>query len=343
MKASLVGVHSVWKRLANGDRRRYHYAWRGGPRIKAEPDTNQFLAEYTRLCCEREDAPFQGCMAELIRGYMKSNKYTKKKDSTKEGYDLAIKAIEAEFFDMTTEKLVAHGTRGIFLEWRDEIAKKHPRKADLYMSVLQAILSNAVNHELIARHPLLKVDKVSDGTRRDMIWSEEEIARFKASAPEPLVRALMLGLWTGQRQGDLLALTWAGYDGKSIGLTQGKTGAFVRFKVADELKQILDDVARKNAQQKVPATTILTTNQGLPWASGFKSSWRKAVQKAKIEGLTYHDLRGTFVTLAHRNGTAIKDIAQVTGHTEKDAEAIIKKHYLVASTAVTNIESGKKL
>lgn len=345
MKVDLVGVHRVKKRLADGSVRVYHYAWRGGPSMTSDPESIEFVAEYVRLTRERPDAPFQGCMAEIIREYLKSPAYTSLKESTREGYDIAIASIETEFFAMTAKQICAPGSRLLFLQWRDEIAKTHPRKADLFMSVLKRILWFGMDREMIERHPLEKVEKISDGTRRDVIWTDDQIDLFRNGrkadgetaeikpAAEPLVRAMMLGLWTGQRQGDLLKLTWKAYDGYSIALRQSKTGAHVRVKVSDELKACLDAVKRGNA------VTILTNGQGKPWASGFKSSWRKAVEKAGITDRTFHDLRGTFVTLAYRNGSSIKEIAEVTGHSEKDAEGIIRKHYLVSSAAVEKIEA----
>ena len=340
MDIKLVGIHKVRNALAKGRGEAvYYYAWRGGPRIMADPDKdeNAFLAEYVRLMREKPNAPYAACMAEIIREYIKSPAYTGLKPSTREGYDLAIKAIEATFFDMPCRKIEAHGSRTIFLEWRDEIAATRPRTADLYMSVLKRILWFGFDREMISRHPLEKVEKVSDGTRRDMIWTDDDIARFKASASEPLVRAMMLAIWTGQRQGDLLKLTWKAYDGRSITLRQSKTNAHVRVKVSEELRAYLDAVKRADA------VTILTNGQGKPWATGFKSSWRKAVEKAGIEGKTFHDLRGTFVTLAYRSGASIKEIAEVSGHSEKDAESIIRKHYLVSSAAVEKIEKGTGL
>jgi integrase len=348
MKVDLVGIHHVKKILADGSKRDYYYAWRGGPAIKAEPFSDSFTAEYIKLTRNRPDAPHNGCMAEIIREYMKSPAYLGLKASTREGYDIAINAIELEFHDMPISDIAAVGTRKTFLEWRDEIAKNHARKADLFMSVLKRILWFGMDREMISRHPLEHVEKISDGTRRDVIWTDEEIDLFRNGrkgtggekdikpASEPLVRAMMLAMWTGQRQGDLLKLTWKAYDGQSIALRQSKTGAHVRVKVSKELKQILDNVDRGNA------VTILTNSQGQPWATGFKSSWRKAVEKAGIENRTFHDLRGTFVTLAYRNGTSIKEIAEVTGHSEKDAEGIIRKHYLVSSAAVESIENRNK-
>jgi len=164
MRVKLVGVHSVRKRLATGEFKTYHYAWRGGPAIKADPETDErkFTELYLQLTREREDAPYQGCMAEIVRGYVKSPHYKDLKPSTREGYDFAIKAIETEFYDMTAERIAAPGSRTLFLEWRDEMAETHPRKADLYMSVLQRLLWFALDREMIARHPLERITKVSD-------------------------------------------------------------------------------------------------------------------------------------------------------------------------------------
>lgn len=342
MQAKLMGVHKVKKKLADGTIREYHYAWRGGPKIDAEPDTRKFIEEYVRLTRNRPEAPYQGSMAEAIRAYLKSPWYTTKKETTREGYDLAIREIEAEFFDLPMKAVNEKGARRLFIEWRDKIAETHPRKADLYMAVLRRILAYAVNIELIDRHPLENIEKVSDETRRDVIWTDDDIAAFKAKASEPLQRALTLAAWTGQRQGDLLKLTWAAYDGHAIRLRQSKTGSDVAVKVAAELKVILDEAKARNERQETPATTILTNRSGKPWVSGFKSSWRKATAKAGIEGKTFHDLRGTFVTLAYRNGASLKDIAEVTGHAEKDAERILRKHYLVSSAAVEKIEARTK-
>ena len=41
-------------------------------------------------------------------------------------------------------------------------------------------------------------------------------------APIEMQRALILGLHTGQREGDLLRLPWSAYDGTWIRLRQGK-------------------------------------------------------------------------------------------------------------------------
>lgn len=342
-----MGVHEVKSRLANGTMSTYRYAWRGGPRIHAQPETDEFLAEYLKLTRDRPEAKREGFLPGLIYVYRQSAAYTKLSDATKRSYDAAIDLIEAEFAEFPITAISQRGARSTFLEWRDEFLET-PRKADMLITVLARILSVALDRELIERNPLEKVEKISAGTRRDTIWTDGQVAKFKASAGTKLALAIDLARWTGQRQGDLLALTWSAYDGTHISLRQSKTGRQVRIKVSGELKAVLDSTPRE-------AATILTTARGTPgrgvdgqrrsvsrsWTSdGFRASWAKACVKAKIEGVTFHDLRGTFVTLAYRNGASIKEIAEVTGHSERDAESIIRKHYLAGDAAVTKLELG---
>ncbi|MFC3706313.1 tyrosine-type recombinase/integrase [Devosia honganensis] len=331
MLVKLVGIHKVKAKLASGERVTYYYAWRGGPRINAKPNTRGFLAEYHRLTRARPDAPGKGTLSELVREYLKSPAYRNLAASTKKSYDWAIDKIEAEYFDLPIAALGERGARKMLLEWRDTTFTSTPRAGDMVMAVLSKIIAFAVDREDIDRHPLEKIAKLADSTRKDVIWTDEQVAAFKAKAPARMVLALELARWTGQRQGDLLALTWSAYDGTHITLRQGKTGTRVRVKVAQELKALLD-------AQKRTAVTILTNRSGRPYTEGFRSSWAKAMEAAGVKGVTFHDLRGTFVTLAHREGASIREIAEVTGHSEKDAETIIRKHYLAGDSAVTRLE-----
>lgn len=341
MRIKLVGVHKVKGKLADGTVVTYYYAWRGGPRIKAKPNSREFGIEYHRLTRGREDAPGKGNVAELIREYLKSPAYQRLAPSTKKSYDWAINKIEDEFFDMPIRALGEKGARKFLLEWRDSMADT-PRAADMVMAVLSKIIAFAVDREDIPKHPLEKVEKLADSSRRDSIWTDAQVAAFKAKAPARMVLALELARWTGQRQGDLLKLTWSAYDGTHITLRQSKTGARVRVKVAQELKALLDAEKASRDADKVTAMTILANRSGKPYKEGFRSSWAKACELAGVEGVTFHDLRGTFITLAHREGASIKEIAEVSGHSEKDAEAIIRKHYLAGDSAVTRLEQRNK-
>lgn len=337
MRVKLVGIHSVKAKLASGARVTYNYAWRGGPRMETDPaDDHAFAAEYLRLTRDRDDVPTKDALCDLVRAYRQSPQFALLRPSTRKGYDAAIDTIESEFHDFPILAISQPGARRAFLEWRDQFAGT-PRKADLTMAVFARILAFALDREMITRNPLERIGKLADGTRRDMVWSDEQIAAFRAVADPKLWLALELARWTGQRQGDLLRMTWTAYNGAHIVWRQGKTGKIVRVKVYSELKTLLDATKRE-------AVTILTNTRGVSWTSdGFRASWGKVCERAGVKGVTFHDLRGTFVTSAYRaHGASIRDIAEVTGHSERDAEAIIRKHYLAGDSAIEHMEPANK-
>jgi integrase len=108
------------------------------------------------------------------------------------------------------------------------------------------------------------------------------------------------------------------------------------------LKTLLDSTVRRGP-------LILTNTRGQPWTSdGFRTSWRKACDRAGINDLTFHDLRGTAVLRLAIAGATVPQIAAVTGHSLKDVEAILDAHYLardiqLAEAAVLKLEARTKL
>jgi integrase len=146
-----------------------------------------------------------------------------------------------------------------------------------------------------------------------------------------------LALWTGQRQGDLLRLTWSAYDGKNITLRQSKTRARVSIPIGAPLKAALDATLKRSP-------VILLSTDGKPWTeSGFRSSWKKACKKAGVVGVTFNDLRGTAVTRLAIAGCTEAEIVTITGHTLRDVRSILDAHYLhrdpaLAEAAIRKLE-----
>src|SRR5262252_555250 len=111
----------------------------------------------------------------------------------------------------------------IFLDWRDELALRSKRQADYAWTVLARVLSWAKDRGKITVNPCERGGRVYHETRVDFVWSVDDEAAFLEHAPAHLHLPLLLALWTGQRQGDLLRLPWSGYDGSTIRLIQSKS------------------------------------------------------------------------------------------------------------------------
>ncbi|MGV2071634.1 tyrosine-type recombinase/integrase [Agrobacterium vitis] len=346
MRVELKGLHKTTKLLADGRKQAYYYAWKGGPRIMAPFGTPEFVEEFKRLARGRS-APATDTLAYIISLY-KRMELPKLKPSTRATNLPYIKTIESEFGDMEIKAVEETGSRAVFLEWRDSMAAT-PRAADIAWSVLQRIMAFGVHMEKLKRNPCTNAGRLAEsGTRREIIWTPPDIARFRAAASQQLADALTLAIWTGQRQGDLLRLQWSAYDGKHIRLKQGKTGRRVAILVSGTLAKMLERLKVENEARQVPALTILTNQRGQTWtSSGFKTSWGRAAKKAGISGLTFHDLRGTFITMARRAGASIEDIAKASGHTTKDIHSVLETHYLAddleqGDVVILKLEANEK-
>ena len=77
---------------------------------------------------------------------------------------------------------------------------------------------------MIATNPCEKGGRLYAADRTDKFWGDAEIAALLSVASPEIKLALVLALWTGQRQGDLLRLPWSSYDGSHLRLRQSKTG-----------------------------------------------------------------------------------------------------------------------
>ncbi len=313
--------------MSDGSKRDYYYAWKGGPAMKSAHGTAEFVKEFYdhKATIKTVD---EKTFASIITQY-KLIELPLLAKPTIRSYSMYIKEIEEEFGDMPIVAIEERGSRSVFLDWRQRKANT-PRTADLAWSVLQKIMSFGVSAEKLNRNPCEKVKRLAEsGTRREKIWTPPDISKLRAVASQPIKDALLIAIWTGQRQGDLLRLTWSNYTGTHLTLKQSKGGKHISVKVSTELKAMLDAKLQKLTGKDIVSLTILTNSHGKPWTSdGFRTSWGKDVSKAKITGLTFHDLRGTFITQARRDGNSIEDIARITGHNIKEVRSILETHYM---------------
>ena len=339
----LKGLNSKKKKLADGSVVTYHYAWKGGPRLTGKLGSPEFIASYREAVTAKKAAPV-GLLLSLIQAYQGSADFTDLRDRTRLDYVKQIKLIEKQFGDFPLTALSSRGTRAVFMGWRDELALKSRRQADYAWTVLGRVLSWSKNRGLISDNPCERGGSLYRDSRNEHVWSAEDEAAFYRSAPKHLHLPVLMALWTGQRQGDLLRLTWSAYDGRTIRLKQSKTGARVVIPVGAPLKAALD----ANVVERQSLIILLSTD-GTPWTEdGFRSSFSKARIKAGIRDVTFNDLRGTAVTRLAIAGATEAEIATITGHALRDVRSILDSNYLnrdpvLGENAIRKLEKGTKV
>lgn len=335
------GVHRAPKRLADGSRRVYFYAWKGGPRLPDDYGSPAFAAAYREAVARRAPRP-DGTLSAILDAYRDSRGKGRGKgfldlsERTRADYARHLGTIESAFGDLPLAALTDPRVRGEFLAWRDRLAERSERQADYAFTVLARVLSWAFHRRLILANPCERPGRLYRGTRAEKVWTCDDEAAFLAVAP-PMVRAAyVLAVWTGQRQGDLLRLPWSAYDGETIRLAQSKTGARVAIPISAELAAVLAALPRVSP-------VMLTNTEGRPWTpNGFRTAWRRASKRAGIVGLTFADLRGTAVTRLAAAGCTHAEIGAITGHRAAEVSAILDAHYLARDPALA-VSAVRKL
>ena len=327
MRVRLKGINWSIKRLADGTSKTYWYAWKGGPRIDAQPGTPEFMRLYNEAVASYKKKSAE-TFSSLIDYFKDCSEYKDIGDKSKRAYDGYLKLIEGKFGSMPIGAIEDKRVRGDFKEFRDSFSDT-PRKADYVWTTIARVLSVAKDRGKIAVNVCERGGRLYESDRSEIVWTAEDIRVFCGVAAVELQAALLLALWTGQRQGDLLRLTWKDYDGTYIRMRQskgrGKGRRRVTIPVGPPLKAALDAALK----EKRSAVTILVNSFGRPWTEdGFRTSWDKAFRKTSLKDLHFHDLRGTAVTRLALSNCSVPEIASITGHSMKTVQEILDAHYL---------------
>jgi len=131
MRVRLKGLNKSIKQLADGRKVTYYYAWRGGPALRGEPGTPEFVASYNEAVA-RKVMPPRGTLLSLLQEYQSAADFHSLADRTRADYIAQIKIIEAEFSDFPLSALSDRRTRGVFMAWRDQLALKSRGKLTMH-------------------------------------------------------------------------------------------------------------------------------------------------------------------------------------------------------------------
>jgi integrase len=197
-----------------------------------------------------------------------------------------------------------------------------PTTAKNWLAAIRALTAHAIKRELIEADPTLGIRLRRIGGDGFHTWTEEQIAQFEAAHPigsrERL--AFALGLHTGQRRGDVVAMGRQHVRNGLIHVTQQKTGKALAIPIHPELQAVL---------AAVPATqmTFVQTLRGKPFDPHAFTPWfAEACDKAGLpSACTFHGLRKAACRRLAEAGCTVHEIAAISGHaTLKEVERYTK-------------------
>jgi hypothetical protein len=136
------------KKLADGTSKTYWYAWKGGPRIGAEPGSPEFMRLYNEAVASYSKKSSE-TFSSLVDYFKDCSEYKDLGDKSKRAYDGYLKFIEVKFGSMPIGALEDKRVLGDFKEFRDSFSKT-PRKADYVWTTIARVLSIAKDRGKIA-------------------------------------------------------------------------------------------------------------------------------------------------------------------------------------------------
>ncbi|MGA7329056.1 MAG: tyrosine-type recombinase/integrase [Rhodomicrobium sp.] len=292
----------------------YHRAT--GKRIEEPFGTGAFSMRLAQLDAEAkgraEEKAKAGTLRSLILDYRQSEKFTDLKPRTRKDYDKVF-----AFLEPILDQSLAFFDTATVIALRNRWSKERGRRFVNYSrSVLSIVFRHGVDELIVKVNPVedvRPVQKDKNATPLNRKWEPEERAAVWEVCPVHLKLPLAIGLMTGMREGDVLALKRDVVKDGRITILTAKRKVPIDIPISREIREALA------GQLPHTAITLCATSRGTPWTTdGFRASFFKLLRSLKEagkigSGLTFHGLRHTAASVMAENGASAEDISAVLG------------------------------
>ena len=191
---------------------------------------------------------------------------------------------------------------------------------------LSAVFSFARRNEIVARNPCDTAAVRKTDNQNERFLTLEEVTRLGAALDEleqegVNLKALNIArLWalTGCRRDEIVGLKWSEADLEEgfLELDDSKTGKSIRPLGAAAVA-LLTSIDKQDGSD-----FVFPAERGDGHFQGTKTMWSKAIEKAKLPGVTPHTLRHTMGSTAISTGEALALTGAILGHSNPRSTAI---------------------
>ena len=294
-------------------------------RIKAQLDKGVYL--------EPSNKSLRMWLNDWMEAYMRDSI----KQQTYENYEMMIRTkIVPLIGNVQLRYLTPLMVQQVF----NELSQKYsPATLQKVKSILRMALSKALDNELIIKDPIrgLKLPKLSKPQIE--IVSEKDISKLlKAAKGRNIYEAVITGLGTGMRIGEMLALDWVDVDLKNAEIAVYKTLVRVKDENKREVLKVQSMPKTDNGIRTVPLSRenvdLLKAlkkkhlvkglnDNGIVFCStegtrihprNFNRDLENVCMKAGIKRISANVTRHTFASTAIARGAEYKTVSEILGH-----------------------------
>jgi integrase len=277
-------------------------------------------------------------VGDLITDYRTTSpEFKRLAPSTRDNYERAFRRV-LEFQDVA----VAEIRRRHILGQRNALSGK-PGAANVLIGVWSVLMVFALDNDRIIASPAYKIKPLPLGEHRR--WPDAAVdyalSTFKDEGSvktEWARRAVLLGLYTGQRVSDIVRMRWSDYEAGGIRLVQQKTGKTLWVPAHAVLRA---ELAIWKAEAR--AVTILQqTRAPKPWTREVFSVMFSTLldDHPALDGLVFHGLRKAAASRLAEAGCTEHEIAAITGQGLAEVQRYTREasQKVNASAAILKLE-----
>ena len=258
-------------------------------RLPDDPRLPEFWTAYHKIAGEPEPKLNPRSFEHAIEAYKVSPEFTSLAVGTRLFYERYLETIRGAWGSLEVHGLLpAH-----VLKLRDK-HQDRPATANAIIRTLSALISWSVPRGYRTDNPCQHVRKLAIGEGWEP-WPWEMIALVRQHGPAWMWQAVALALYTGQRQGDVLEMSWAAVKDGWLEVRQERRDTPYH----PSAPRVASGHLGKHAGN-VQVYASSPPRGATPWTKGgFKASWRKALRgplaAIRDTGLVFHGLRKSAV------------------------------------------------
>lgn len=262
------------------------------------------LAHYQRTAARITENKREGTFGAMVARYRQSDAYKRLAENTRLSYDryldrLLVAYSDAPLFEMTPEDIQ---------ERVMDANADTPGAADMMLTILRVLYKFAAKRKRGLVDWTAGIDAYGNRTERQP-WPEHILNAAKGSDDSLFRLAVHLALYTGQRPGDVCAMTWNAIQGGYIRVRQQKTGTPVEIAMHPDLVAALATAKRSDRH-----LFILSNRQGDALTSKVFLKWCQAFTRERGGNFTPHGLRKNATNELFEAGCTAAEVAAITGH-----------------------------
>lgn len=281
--------------------------WTRLPDPIAKPDDfMRKLAQLQRLAINIDQLRNEGTFGGLASAYRKTRKFSDRALNTRIVYDRYLKRLLVRYHAAPLREITPEDIQNHVLDPNEDT----PAAANAMLSIMRLLYKFAdKRHKGLEDWTRGLEPFARDEANERHPWPDDILQAALTSEDHLFRQAVSLSLYTGQRPGDVCAMTWGKAKGDEIEVRQQKTGEHLTIPMHDDLRAMLNTMERSDRH-----LFILSNRRGDRLTSGTWLTWCQDFTRPRGFRGTAHGLRKNATNALFEAGCSTAEVAAITGH-----------------------------